>query len=54
MVPEYQGYPGIGTLVAANSFFVIRNHKTANQVSREGGMPEPCFQWPEIVELKQQ
>jgi len=54
MVPEYQGYPRTGTLVAANSFLAIRNHKIANQASRKGGIPQPCFQWPETVELKQQ
>jgi hypothetical protein len=54
MVPEYHGYPGIGTLVAANSFLAMRNHKIANQTSREGGMPQPCFQWPETAEMKQQ
>jgi hypothetical protein len=51
MVPEYQGYPGKGTLVATNSFLAIRNHKTANQASRESGMPQPCFQRPETAEL---
>ena len=54
MVPEYQGYPGIGTLVPANSFLAIRHHKTANEASREGGMPQPCFQLSEIAELNQQ
>jgi hypothetical protein len=54
MVPEYQGFTGIGNLVAADSFLAIRRHKTANQANREGGMPQPCFQWPEIAELKQQ
>jgi hypothetical protein len=50
MVPEYQGYPEIGILVAANSFLAIRNHKTTNQASRKDGMPQPCLQWPETVE----
>jgi hypothetical protein len=54
MVPEYRGSLGKGTLVAENSFLTIRNHKTANQASRESGMLQPCFQRPETVELNQQ
>jgi len=54
MVPEYQGYRGIG-MYPRSCEFILGNKKSqdSNQASRDGGMPQPRFQWPEIAELKE-
>jgi hypothetical protein len=44
IVPEFQWHPGNDALLASISFSETRrNRKGANQASKEGGGPQPCF-----------
>jgi hypothetical protein len=44
IVPEFQTHPGNDTLLAVISFLETRrSHMGPNQVSKDGGGPQPCF-----------
>jgi hypothetical protein len=44
IIPEFQGYPGNNSLVAAISFSeATKHHKELNQVDKEDGEPQPRF-----------